>query len=256
MASILLQVDGLQKSYGSQAALHDVSFTAEAGEFITILGRSGAGKSTLMRCINRLVEPTGGSIRFNDKPLPGGGRRLREHRRNIGMIFQHFNLVKRLPVIENVLTGRLGYKSLLAASVRYFTREERLHALQCLDRVDIAHKAFQRSDTLSGGEQQRVGIARALNQSPVLVLADEPVASLDPTIARTVLGYLRRINQESGITVLLNIHQVNYAREFGSRIIGLANGVVVYDGHKDDLSNEVLHEIYGGAPEDTYGEIG
>ena len=256
MSSILLKVDNLQKSYGSEVALQNVSFAAQAGEFITILGRSGAGKSTLMRCINRLVEPTGGDILFDGRPLPRSSRRLREHRRNIGMIFQHFNLVKRLPVIENVLTGRLGYKSLLAASCRYFTREERLRALECLDRVDIAHKAFQRSDTLSGGEQQRVGIARALNQRPTLVLADEPVASLDPTIARTVLGYLRRINQESGITVLLNIHQVNYAREFGSRIIGLAHGVIVFDGHKDELSSDVLHEIYGGVPEDTYDEIG
>ena len=253
---MLLEVNNLRKDYGANTALQDVSLSAREGEFITILGRSGAGKSTLMRCINRLIEPTEGEIRFAGHVVSSSGRELRAHRRRIGMIFQHFNLVKRLTVLENVLTGILGYKGLAAALLHYFSKEEKLRALECLERVDLSHKAFQRADTLSGGEQQRVGIARALNQQPVLVLADEPVASLDPTIARIVLGYLRQINRESGITVLLNIHQVNYAREFGSRIVGLAHGVIVYDGDKAGLTDEILREIYGGAPEDTYGEIG
>jgi phosphonate transport system ATP-binding protein len=175
---------------------------------------------------------------------------LRAIRRDIGMIFQQFNLVKRLSVMKNVLTGMLGDKGYFASLFQYFPREDKLKALECLDRVNMSHKAFQRADTLSGGEQQRVAIARALSQEPVLLLADEPVASLDPAIARTVLNYLKQINAELGITVLLNIHQVNYAREFGQRIVGLANGVIAYDGDVAGLTSEVLQRIYGGEPED------
>lgn len=248
----ILEIKGLRKDYGSTVALREINLTAHAGELIVILGRSGAGKSTLMRCINRLVTPTSGEIRFNGAVVSGERRALRAHRRHIGMIFQHYNLVKRLSVLENVLTGMLGYKSTTTAIFKMFGREERLRAIECLERVDMGHKAFQRADTLSGGEQQRVAIARALNQNPVLLLADEPVASLDPTIARTVLGYLRQINEEMGITVLLNIHQVNYAREIGRRIVGLANGVIAFEGDISDLTDEVLNRIYGGKPEDTY----
>ena len=251
----ILEIKGLRKEFGANVALKDISFNVKEREFIVVLGRSGAGKSTLMRCINRLIDPTAGEIVFQDKVLSGKKEELRLHRRGIGMIFQQFNLVKRLSVIKNVLVGSLGYKSLLPSLCHIFSKEEKLRALACLDRVDIVHKAYQRADTLSGGEQQRVAIARALNQNPVLLLADEPVASLDPTIARTVLNYLRQINQQLGITVLLNIHQVNYAREIGRRVIGLAKGVVEYDGDIDDLNDEVLRGIYGGAPEETYDEI-
>ena len=250
----ILEIKGLRKEYGSTVALHDVHLTAYPGEFTVVLGRSGAGKSTLMRCINRLVTPTAGEVRFNGSLVTGNKRALRRHRRSIGMIFQQFNLVKRLPVLKNVLTGVLGYKATLPAVCQMFSREEKLRALECLDRVDMAHKAFQRTDTLSGGEQQRVAIARALNQRPILLLADEPVASLDPTIARTVLSYLQKINEEMGITVLLNIHQVNYAREFGRRIIGLAGGVIAFDDDVSSLTEDILSRIYGGRPEDTYDE--
>ncbi len=248
----ILEIKGVRKEFGSTVALHDVHLTAYPREFTVILGRSGAGKSTLMRCINRLVTPTSGEVLFNGKVVTGNKRELRLHRRSIGMIFQQFNLVKRLPVLKNVLTGALGYKATLPSIFHIFSREEKLWALECLDRVDMAHKAFQRTDTLSGGEQQRVAIARALNQRPILLLADEPVASLDPTIARTVLSYLQKINAETGITVLLNIHQVNYAREFGRRIIGLAGGVIAFDGDVSELSDDILTRIYGGRPEDTY----
>jgi phosphonate transport system ATP-binding protein len=250
----ILEIKGLRKEFGSTVALQDVQLMAQPGEFIVILGRSGAGKSTLMRCINRLVTPTSGEIRFDGKVVTGSKRQLRAHRRSIGMIFQQFNLVKRLPVLKNVLTGVLGYKAEFPSLFHVFSREEKLRALECLDRVDLAHKAFQRTDTLSGGEQQRVAIARALNQRPKLLLADEPVASLDPTIARTVLGYLQQINREMGITVLLNIHQVNYAREFGGRIIGLAGGVIAFEGDVSELNDDILNRIYGGKPEDTYDD--
>jgi len=251
--SPILQITGLRKEFGSTVALQDVNFTVDEGEFIVILGRSGAGKSTLMRCINRLIAPTAGEILFQGKTL-SGKKELRLHRRSIGMIFQQFNLVKRLSVLKNVLVGALGYKAVLPSLCHVFSGQEKLRALGCLDRVDIAHKAYQRADTLSGGEQQRVAIARALNQKPVLLLADEPVASLDPTIARIVLSYLKRINEQMGITVLLNIHQVNYGREIGRRIVGLAKGAVEFDGDVDDLDDKVLLRIYGGVPEETYDE--
>jgi phosphonate transport system ATP-binding protein len=253
-AAPILEVRNLNKRYGAETALHDVTFSAASGEFIVVLGRSGAGKSTLMRCINRLVEPSGGEIRFEGAPVPTGRRNLRRMRRRIGMIFQQFNLVKRLSVLTNVLTGTLGYKPLLPSLAYLFGREEKLAALECLERVNMAHKAFQRADTLSGGEQQRVAIARVLNQKPALLLADEPVASLDPTIARTVLRDLRRINEDMGITVVLNIHQVNYAREFGERVIGLAGGGVVFDGHVRELTDDVLHRVYGEVIDDKNGD--
>jgi phosphonate transport system ATP-binding protein len=223
----------------------------DRGEFVVILGPSGAGKSTLMRCINRLVVPTTGEVVFRGESLGDGRRDLRAARRHIGMIFQQFNLVKRLSVLTNVLAGRTGYKSTLSVLCHHFTRGERALAMESLARVDLADKAHQRADTLSGGEQQRVAIARALVQEPQLILADEPVASLDPKIARNVLGYLKRINQEVGITVLCNLHQVEYAREFGDRVVGLSRGRIVMDGRVTDLTPAVLAEIYeGGAAND------
>ena len=254
-SAILLELRGLRKEFGAHVALGNINFTVRKGEFIVVLGRSGAGKSTLMRCINRLTDPTAGETIFEGKTLGNDAEELRLHRRRIGMIFQHFNLVKRLSVLKNVLIGSLGYKPLLPSLFHLFSRKEKLEALLCLDRVNMSHRAHQRADTLSGGEQQRVAIARTLNQKPMLLLADEPVASLDPTIARTVLNYLKKINEETGITVLLNIHQVNYAREVGRRVIGLARGIVEFDGDIADLNDEVLYRIYGGRPEETYDEI-
>lgn len=245
----LLELRRLRKSYGpGTEALCGVDLAVDRGEFLVILGPSGAGKSTLMRCINRLVVPSAGDVVFQGQPLEDDGHSLRAARRHIGMIFQSFNLVKRLSVLTNVLAGRIGYKSTLSVLCYYFTREERGLAMDCLARVDLAHKAHQRADRLSGGEQQRVGIARALAQEPQLILADEPVASLDPKIARNVLGYLKRINREEGITVLCNLHQVDYAREFGDRVVGLSRGHIVFDGRACDLTPSVLAEIYHGGP--------
>jgi len=248
----LLELRGLTKSYRPGIdALRGVHLAVDRGEFVVILGPSGAGKATLMRCINRLVVPTTGEVVFQGKSLGAARRDLRAARRHIGMIFQQFNLVKRLSVLTNVLAGRTGYKSTLSVLCYHFTREERALAMESLARVDLADKAHQRADTLSGGEQQRVGIARALVQEPQLILADEPVASLDPKIARNVLGYLKRINQEVGITVLCNLHQVEYAREFGDRVVGLSRGRIVLDGRVTDLTPAVLAEIYeGGAAND------
>jgi phosphonate transport system ATP-binding protein len=239
---MILQIKGVSKVYpGGARALSNVSIEVPAGQFLVILGPSGAGKSTLMRCINRLVEPTSGEIVFENRPIAGD---LRAIRRQFGMVFQQFNLVKRLSVLTNVLTGRLGYRSVLRSLAYSFPESDKRIGIECLARVNMEHKAFQRADTLSGGEQQRVAIARALAQQPKVILADEPVASLDPKIARQVLTYLRQVAKELRITVLCNLHQVDYAREFGERIVGMSRGRVVFDGAASGLNEEILHQIY------------
>jgi phosphonate transport system ATP-binding protein len=241
----VISIQGLSKTYpGGVVALREVSIEVKEGEFLVILGPSGAGKSTLMRCLNRLVEPTAGRVFHDQEEITRRRRDLREVRRRFGMVFQQFNLVKRLSVLTNVLTGRLAYRSPWRSLAYSFSTEDRRIAVECLARVNMEHKAFQRADTLSGGEQQRVAIARALAQKPRVILADEPVASLDPRIARQVLTYLRQVSGELGITVLCNLHQVEYAREFGERIVGMSRGTVVFDGPVADLSDDVLHRIY------------
>jgi phosphonate transport system ATP-binding protein len=241
----VLSVQGLSKTYkGDIAALRDISIDVREGEFLVILGPSGAGKSTLMRCLNRLVEPTTGRIFHNDEEITGPKKNLREIRHRFGMVFQQFNLVKRLSVLTNVLTGRLAYRSTWRSLFYNFTQDDKRVAFECLARVNMDHKAFQRADTLSGGEQQRVAIARALAQQPQVILADEPVASLDPKIARQVLGYLKQVSTELGITVLCNLHQVDYAREFAERIVGMSKGTVVFQGSGAELSDDILHQIY------------
>jgi phosphonate transport system ATP-binding protein len=241
----VISIQGVSKTYaGGVVALRDVSIDVKDGEFLVILGPSGAGKSTLMRCLNRLVEPTSGRIFHNEVEITGPRRRLRDVRRDFGMVFQQFNLVKRLPVLTNVLTGRLAYRSAWRSLVYSFTPDDKRLAIECLARVNMEHKAFQRADTLSGGEQQRVAIARALAQQPRVILADEPVASLDPKIARQVLTYLKQVAGELGITVLCNLHQVEYTREFAERVVGMSRGTVVFDGPASDLTDEVLHRIY------------
>jgi len=241
---MVLEIKGLSKTYpgAAQAALTDVSISVPEGQFLVILGPSGAGKSTLMRCVNRLVEPSSGEIVFQKTPITRAD--LRGVRRQFGMVFQQFNLVKRLSVLTNVLTGRLGYRSVARSLFYSFPESDKRIAIECLARVNMDHKAFQRADTLSGGEQQRVAIARALAQQPKVILADEPVASLDPKIARQVLGYLQQVAKELGITVLCNLHQVDYAREFGERVVGMSRGAVVFDGAAADLSDQVLRKIY------------
>ena len=241
----MLTVEKLAKTYpGGVVALRDVSLEVRDGEFLVILGPSGAGKSTLMRCINRLVEPTAGRIVHDGEEITGARRDLRRIRRRFGMVFQQFNLVKRLSVLTNVLTGRLAYHRAWSSLFYRFSADDRRIAVECLARVDMEGKSFQRADTLSGGEQQRVAIARALAQQPVVILADEPVASLDPRIARQVLGYLKQAARELGITVLCNLHQVEYTREFAERVVGMSRGTVVFDGPATELTDEILHRIY------------
>jgi phosphonate transport system ATP-binding protein len=248
----MITLENVSKSYGGAgeiAALRDVSMNVKAGEFLVILGPSGAGKSTLMRCVNRLVEPTNGRILLDGREVTSRRRQLRAARRDIGMVFQQFNLVKRLSVLMNVLTGRLAYHTFWPSLIYKFDKDDKRVAIDCLARVNMEHKAFQRADTLSGGEQQRVAIARALAQEPKVILADEPVASLDPKIARQVLTYLKQIAGELGITVLCNLHQVEYAREYAERVVGLSQGTVVFDGPSGKLTDDILQQIYYRDPE-------
>ena len=242
----LLAVKGLSKVYpNGYEALTDVSFDLHAGEFVCIIGRSGAGKSTLLRCINGLIETTTGSVHIQGQDIT----RLNDEqklllRRQIGFIFQEFNLVGRLSALQNVLTGRLGYVGNLQALLGYFRSEHREKALECLGRVNMLQRATYRADNLSGGEKQRVAIARALAQEPLLLLADEPVASLDPELSWSVMGDLRNAAKELGVSTLVNIHDIETARHFADRIIGIAKGRILYDGLPGDLSDDLLQEIY------------
>jgi phosphonate transport system ATP-binding protein len=243
----VVSIANVCKSFGrgNIVAVKNVTFAVKRGEFLVILGPSGAGKSTLMRCINHLAAPNTGQVFVNGREVTGAARELRKLRQGIGMVFQQFNLVPRLSVMMNVLAGRLSYRSAWRSLFYSFSREDRAIALEALEMVGLGHKAFQRADTLSGGEQQRVGIARALTQRPSVILADEPVASLDPKIARQVLGYLKEISQRLGISVICNLHQIDFAREYAQRIIGLARGELVFDGGPDELTPEVIERIYG-----------
>ena len=249
--SPIVSLVNVSKTYvrGRLVALTDVSFEVGHGEFVVILGPSGAGKSTMLRCINRLAEPTGGQIFLRGVEITDAPRSLRKARREIGMVFQQFNLVTRLSVMMNVLSGRLSYRSTWRSLFYSFTREDRAIALECLEMVALGHKAFQRADTLSGGEQQRVAIARALAQRPKLILADEPVASLDPKIARQVLDYLRDVSQRLGISVICNLHQIDFAREYAERIIGLSQGRLIFDGPPSALTDDIINQIYGSRTE-------
>ncbi len=246
----MLQIENLTKIYddGTQA-LNDVSFTVEDGEFLVIIGLSGSGKSTLLRCINRLVEPTAGRIIWNGRDITAADQsELREIRREIGMIFQHFNLVKRSTVMTNVLSGRLGYTPPAWSLINRFSKVDKERAMRALKRVGIPDKVNNRADELSGGQQQRVGIARALMQDPKMILADEPVASLDPVLAHSILGNLERINQEDKMTVICSLHFLDLVQRYATRVIGLRDGVIVFEGDSQDirqLSDERFKEIYG-----------
>lgn len=242
----MIEIRGLSKSYGDYPALKNVSLSIRPGEFVVILGPSGAGKSTLLRCINRLNEPSAGEVVVDGTPFSSNRRDLRLLRRSVAMIFQQHNLVKRLSVLKNVLVGRMADLSPLLTSLQLFPEADVKIALHCLEQVALAHKARSRADALSGGEQQRVGIARALAQQPKIMLADEPVASLDPKTSRTVLGYLKSSSKELNIAVLCNLHQIDYALEFGERIVGLSGGELVYDGPPSGVSRDVVRRIYPG----------
>ena len=242
----MIEVRGVSKRYGDLVALVDVSLQVAAGEMLVVLGPSGAGKSTLLRCINRLVTPSGGEVRIAGEAEPTTRAGLRRLRSQVGMIFQDHNLVPRLSVLKNVLAGRLSRMPLWLSLLQLFRAEDIGIALDCLKRVELEERAWSRADRLSGGQQQRVGIARAVAQQPGAILADEPVASLDPNSARLVLGDLKRASRELGIAVLCNLHQVGYAREFADRIVGIHAGRVVFEGTPDSLDDRALARIYPG----------
>jgi phosphonate transport system ATP-binding protein len=240
-------VENLTKVFpDGTVALRDVSFEVKDGEFLTIIGLSGSGKSTLLRCINRLIDPTAGRVIWDEVDVTAAqGQELRRIRRQIGMIFQQFNLVRRSTVMTNVLSGRLGYAHPLLSLVHSFSAEDRRRARAALERVGIPEKADNRADQLSGGQQQRVGIARALMQEPRIMLADEPVASLDPVLAHSILQYLELLNRQDGITVLCSLHFLDLVHRYASRVIGLKDGRLVFDGLPSELTAERFKEVYG-----------
>jgi len=246
----MLEIRHLTKIYDDgTVALKDVSFTVPDGEFLAVIGLSGSGKSTLLRCINRLIEPTEGEIIWNGVVLARlEGADLRRARRKIGMVFQQFNLVKRSSVMTNVLAGRLGYTSPWRSITGRFSQEDRRRAMQAMERLGIANQAHKRADELSGGQQQRVGIARALMQEPEMILADEPVASLDPVLAHSILQHLERLNQEDHITVLCSLHYLDLVQRYATSVIGLREGRLVYEGSREDIrrmTDAEFKEIYG-----------
>ena len=243
----MLEIRNLSKVYNDGThALNNVSFTVPDGEFLVIIGLSGSGKSTLLRCINRLIEPTSGQILLNGVDITAASSsELRRIRRDIGMIFQHFNLVKRSSVMRNVLSGRLGYVNPWLSLLGVFPKEERARAKKALETVGIADKANNRADALSGGQQQRVGIARALMQEPKLLLADEPVSALDPATSHSVLKYVEQINKAQGVTVLCSLHFLSLARTYATRIIALKDGNMMFDGSPKEIDEKRFKEIYG-----------
>jgi phosphonate transport system ATP-binding protein len=235
-------------------ALKDVNLKIEQGEFVAIIGLSGAGKSTLLRTINRMHDITEGSLTVDGTDVMQlKGKELRRFRRKIGMIFQSFNLVTRTLVINNVLMSKVPELPFLKALFGIYPKEDKLGALEALDKVGILDKAFVRADQLSGGQQQRVALARTLAQNPQIILADEPVASLDPVTAKQVMGDFLRINKEMNITILLNIHHVDLALQYASRVVGIRAGQIVYDGPAAEVTQDILDEIYEGKEEEAAG---
>ena len=243
----LLHVKDVSKHYEKgKNVLSDINMKIFEGEFVSIIGPSGAGKSTFLRCINRMIDISEGDIHFDGTEVASLNKKnLRKHRTKIGMIFQHYNLVSRLTVIENVLHGRFGHKSTLQGVLGMFTEEEKMEAFNLLEKLGMSEHAYKRCDQLSGGQKQRVGIARALIQSPKLLLCDEPIASLDPNASKVIMDHLQNISKELNITCIVNLHQVDVARKYSDRVIGLNSGRVVYDGDSEALSSEAIHAIYG-----------
>jgi phosphonate transport system ATP-binding protein len=245
LSTTILKISNLEKTFADgTGALRGASFNVGRGEFVAVLGPSGAGKTTLLRCINGLESPSGGEIIFDGRTV--SCENLPKIRRSLGMIFQDFNLVGRLSVINNVLTGLLDTSGTLSSMFYLFSKEQKIQALECQDHVCILHKAHTRADHLSGGQQQRVGIARAVVKKPLLLLADEPVASLDPMIAFSILALLKDISVSEGITVLCNLHQVDLALKFADRIVGLSEGRVVMDRPVSEVDENYIRDIYDG----------
>ncbi|MFT7490705.1 MAG: phosphonate transport system ATP-binding protein [Pseudohongiellaceae bacterium] len=246
--SSFLEIKGLVKEYTTgNPILKGIDITINEPGIIAIIGPSGTGKSTLLRCINRLIDPTAGQIIFDQADLcKANGQQLRKLRRQVGMVFQEYNLVERLTVIENVLTGRLGYMSAWQAWRRKFSREDIDTAFELLDAVGLTEHAKKRADSLSGGQRQRVGIARAVMQDPRILLADEPTSSLDPKTAVEIMELLEGFSMQKNIPALVNIHDVSLASRFAKRVIGMSEGVIVYDGSPSDITDKHLKQIYGG----------
>lgn len=242
----ILEFQHVSKVYNNTTkALDDLSFSVKEGEFLSIIGPSGAGKSTVLRCINRLVDATDGKIIYNGKDIMHiNKRQLRNVRTKTGMIFQHYNLVDRLSVMENVLHGRLGQKSTFSGMIGHYSKSEKEQAFAILEELGLAEQAYKRCDALSGGQKQRVGIARAIMQQPKLILCDEPIASLDPKASKTIMDHLAQINQSMQITCIVNLHQVDVAMKYSQRILGIAAGKLVFDGAPSELTQEKIHEIY------------
>jgi phosphonate transport system ATP-binding protein len=243
----MLRIQNLTKVYpnGTQA-LHNVSFDVADGEFLAVIGLSGSGKSTLLRCINRLIEPTSGKIFWNDVEITAASiSEMRKIRRQMGMIFQQYNLVKRSSVFTNVLSGRLGYVNTLPSLLHLFSAEDKKRAIASLEQVGLSEKAQVRADSLSGGQQQRVGIARALMQDPKLILADEPVASLDPVLAHTILKYLEQLNKDRGMMVLCSLHFLDLVHRYATHAIALKDGELVFQGLPQEIDDAQFKAIYG-----------
>lgn len=254
----LLEVKNISKQFGKDTkALSDVSFSVQEGEFVSIIGPSGAGKSTLLRCINRMVDPTSGEVLFeNTNIVELKKKELKMTRTKIGMIFQHYNLVNRLSVIENTLHGVLGKKSAVAGAVGLYNQREKERAVELLKILGLEEHIYKRADQLSGGQKQRVGIARALIQDPHMMLCDEPIASLDPNSAKVIMDHLQNISKTMGITILVNLHQVDVALKYSDKIIGVNNGRVVFNGSPEEITKEDIQRIYGSEAEDLIFDIG
>lgn len=239
-----LTVQNLTKQYGDVTALDDVSFTIPDGEFVVLLGQSGSGKSTLLRCLNGLTSPTEGSVEIDGTAVNGP-------RNDVAMIFQQHHIIEQMSAYGNALTGSLNRTSFLRSLFQLNDKEDKLEALRALETVDLLDKAAQRTSTMSGGQQQRVGVARALVQQPNLLLADEPVASLDPASAEDVMRYVRQAAAERDLTTVASLHQVNIAREFGERFLGIKDGELIFDGYREDFTIDVIDEIYGDIQTDA-----
>lgn len=253
---VIMRIKDLNKEYTKdKKVLKDINFDIKEGELLSIIGPSGAGKSTLLRSINRMIEPSGGDIIFDDKNITKlKGRQLRKMRTDIGMIFQHYNLVERSSVFENVLHGLLGYKNSLQGIFSLYSEKEKEKALEIITELGIEDHIYKRCDELSGGQKQRVGIARALIQDPKIILCDEPIASLDPRASMVIMEYLKRISRERGITVIVNLHQVDVAKKYSDRMVGLNDGQIVFNDVPEAMKQEAVTKIYGSKADELIVE--
>jgi len=254
----ILEFKNVSKTYNKATkALTGVSFSVDEGEFVSIIGPSGSGKSTILRCINRLVDATKGEIIFDGHDVGRADKKeIRQIRKKTGMIFQHYNLVDRLSVIENVLHGRLGHKSAISGVVGHYSEKEKENAFSILEKLGLTEQAYKRCDELSGGQKQRVGIARSIMQEPRLILCDEPIASLDPGVSKIIMDHLSNINRTMNITCICNLHQVDVALKYSKRIIGVTGGQIAYDGPPEGLTKSMIYEIYQSNEGELITDVG